>query len=48
MEKALDVSGLPSGKGDAIPLSKFQFEEFFNLYKNLTQRTELEKIFEEL
>lgn len=48
VEKALDVSGLPSGKGDAIALTKFQFEEFFNLYKNLTQRTELEKIFEEL
>lgn len=48
VEKALDVSGLPSGKADVLPTSKFQFEDFFNLYKNLTQRTEVERIFEEL
>lgn len=48
VEKALDVSGLPSGKGDSLSLSKFQFEDFFNLYKNLTQRTEVDKIFDEL
>lgn len=44
----MDVSGLPSGKGDTLPLSKFQFEDFFNLYKNLTQRVEVDKIFEEM
>lgn len=48
MEKALDVSGLPSGKGESLPQNKFQFEDFYNLYKNLTQRSEVEKIFEEL
>lgn len=48
VEKALDVSGLQSSKGDAIPIQKFQFEDFFNLYKNLTQRTEMEKIFDEM
>uniref|UniRef100_A0A336LBM4 1-phosphatidylinositol 4,5-bisphosphate phosphodiesterase n=1 Tax=Culicoides sonorensis TaxID=179676 RepID=A0A336LBM4_CULSO len=48
VEKALDVSGMPSGKGDTLSLSKFQFEDFFNLYKNLTQRSEVEKIFDEL
>lgn len=48
VEKALDVSGLPSGKGDSLPLSKFQYEDFFNLYKNLTQRIEVERIFDEL
>lgn len=48
VEKALDVSGLPSGKGDTLPHNKFHFEDFFNLYKNLTQRSEVEKIFEEL
>lgn len=48
VEKALDVSGLPSGKGDSLPHNKFHFEDFFNLYKNLTQRSEVEKIFEEL
>ncbi|XP_037908044.1 1-phosphatidylinositol 4,5-bisphosphate phosphodiesterase classes I and II [Hermetia illucens] len=48
VEKALDMSGLPSGKGDTLHLSKFQFEDFFNLYKNLIQRTEVEKIFDEI
>lgn len=48
VEKALDVSGLPSGKGELLPLAKLQFEDFFNLYKNLTQRSDVEKIFEEL
>lgn len=48
VEKALDVSGLPSGKGDTLLHNKFQFEDFYNLYKNLTQRPEVEKIFEEL
>lgn len=48
VEKALDVSGLPSGKNDSLPQNKFQFEDFYNLYKNLTQRSEVEKIFEEL
>lgn len=48
VEKALDMSGLPSGKGDTLHLSKFQFEDFFNLYKNLIQRTEVEKIFDEM
>ncbi|XP_058826403.1 1-phosphatidylinositol 4,5-bisphosphate phosphodiesterase classes I and II isoform X2 [Topomyia yanbarensis] len=48
VEKALDVSGLPSGKGDTLALSKFHFEDFFNLYKNLTQRGEVEKVYDEL
>lgn len=48
VEKALDVSGLPSGKNDSLLQNKFQFEDFYNLYKNLTQRSEVEKIFEEL
>ena len=28
IEKALDQSGLPSGKGDEISMAKFSFEEF--------------------
>ncbi|KAK4886210.1 hypothetical protein RN001_002481 [Aquatica leii] len=48
VEKALDISGLPSGKNDTISVEKFQFEDFFNLYKSLTQRTEVEKVFNEL
>ncbi|XP_015521246.2 1-phosphatidylinositol 4,5-bisphosphate phosphodiesterase classes I and II [Neodiprion pinetum] len=48
VEKALDISGMPSGKNDAISLQKFQFEDFFNFYKSLTQRTEVEKVFDEI
>ncbi|XP_067009832.2 1-phosphatidylinositol 4,5-bisphosphate phosphodiesterase classes I and II [Anabrus simplex] len=48
VEKALDISGLPSGKNDSVSLQKFQFEDFFNFYKSLTHRSEVEKIFEEL
>jgi len=29
-----------------VPLSKFQFEDFFNFYKSLTQRSDMEKVFE--
>lgn len=48
VEKALDISGLPSGKNDSISGEKFQYEDFFNFYKNLTQRTEVEKVFSEM
>lgn len=46
VEKALDISGFPSGKNDVVPLLKFQFEDFFNFYKSLTQRSDVEKVFE--
>ncbi|XP_054744599.1 1-phosphatidylinositol 4,5-bisphosphate phosphodiesterase classes I and II isoform X1 [Anastrepha obliqua] len=46
VEKALDMSGLPSGKIETLSMPKFHFEDFFNLYKNLTQRCEVEKIFD--
>lgn len=29
-----------------MPLLKFQFEDFFNFYKSLTQRSDVEKVFE--
>lgn len=48
VEKALSESGLPTGKIDTISQSKFQFEDFFAFYKNLTQRTEVQKIFNNL
>ncbi|XP_012253501.2 1-phosphatidylinositol 4,5-bisphosphate phosphodiesterase classes I and II isoform X2 [Athalia rosae] len=48
VEKALDISGMPTGKNDAISLQKFQFEDFFNFYKSLTQRTEVEKVFDHI
>ncbi|RZC39107.1 1-phosphatidylinositol 4,5-bisphosphate phosphodiesterase classes I and II, partial [Asbolus verrucosus] len=45
IEMVLHMTGLPNGKNDAISPEKFQFEDFFNFYKNLTQRTEVEKVF---
>ncbi|XP_012270478.1 1-phosphatidylinositol 4,5-bisphosphate phosphodiesterase classes I and II isoform X2 [Orussus abietinus] len=48
VEKALDISSLPSGKSDSVALQKFEFEDFFNFYKSLTQRSEVEKVFEEI
>ncbi|XP_011296574.1 1-phosphatidylinositol 4,5-bisphosphate phosphodiesterase classes I and II isoform X2 [Musca domestica] len=48
VEKALENTGLPSGKTETVPISKFTFEEFYNLYKNLTQRNEVEKVFDNL
>ncbi|XP_034950474.1 1-phosphatidylinositol 4,5-bisphosphate phosphodiesterase classes I and II isoform X2 [Chelonus insularis] len=48
VEKALDISSLPSGKNDAVPLEKFQFEDFYNFYKSLVQRTDVEKVFDEI
>lgn len=48
VEKALDISGFPSGKNDVISLQKFQFEDFFNFYKSLTQRSDVEKVFERI
>ncbi|XP_022903409.1 1-phosphatidylinositol 4,5-bisphosphate phosphodiesterase classes I and II [Onthophagus taurus] len=48
LEKALESIGLPYGKNDAVSPEKFEFESFFNLYKNLTQRPEVEQVFCEL
>ncbi|GAB0092257.1 hypothetical protein DMENIID0001_072470 [Sergentomyia squamirostris] len=48
VEKAMDLVGFPCNKADHIMPEKFGFEEFFNLYKHLTQRSELEKVFDSL
>ncbi|KAF4532691.1 hypothetical protein B566_EDAN002927 [Ephemera danica] len=48
VEKALETTGFPTGKNDTVSPSKFQFEDFFNLYKNLMQRPELESVFDNL
>lgn len=48
VEKALEAAGMPSGKSDALSLQKFTFEDFFNFYKHLTMRTEVERIFEQM
>lgn len=48
VEKALESSNLPSGKSDSVPLNKFEFEDYFTFYKALTQRTDVQKVFEEI
>ena len=45
VEKALDQSGLPSGKNDDIDVNKFTFQEFKTFYRNLTHRTEVDQVF---
>ncbi|XP_044255900.1 1-phosphatidylinositol 4,5-bisphosphate phosphodiesterase classes I and II [Tribolium madens] len=48
IETVLQSTGLPYGKNDTISPEKFQFEDFFNFYKNLTQRSEIEKVFNDI
>lgn len=48
VEKALFTVGIPTGKNEAISIEKFQYEDFFNFYKTLTVRKEVEKVFTEL
>ncbi|XP_014251862.1 1-phosphatidylinositol 4,5-bisphosphate phosphodiesterase classes I and II isoform X2 [Cimex lectularius] len=48
VKTALESAGISTAKDEVISPEKFSFEEFFNFYKHLTQRTEAEKIFEEL
>lgn len=48
VEKALDTIGIPSGKNDSISIEKFTYEVFFNFYKTLTTRSEIEKVFNEM
>lgn len=39
---------LPLSKNDTISPEKFGLEDFFNFYKDLTQRTEVKKVFQEM
>ncbi|KYB27786.1 1-phosphatidylinositol 4,5-bisphosphate phosphodiesterase classes I and II-like Protein [Tribolium castaneum] len=48
IETVLQSTGLPYGKNDTLSPEKFQFEDFFNFYKNLTQRSEIEKVFNDI
>ncbi|XP_073990729.1 phospholipase C at 21C isoform X2 [Rhodnius prolixus] len=48
VKNALDAAGTPSAKDEGVTPQKFTFEDFFNFYKHLTQRTEVEKIFDEI
>ncbi|XP_025195692.1 1-phosphatidylinositol 4,5-bisphosphate phosphodiesterase classes I and II [Melanaphis sacchari] len=48
VEKALESSGLPSNKNDFINPAKFIFEDFFTFYKNLTDRPEVARLFDDI
>lgn len=48
IEKALELTHLPSSRHDSILIDDFTFDKFLSFYKNLVQRQELEKIFDEL
>ncbi|XP_030750745.1 1-phosphatidylinositol 4,5-bisphosphate phosphodiesterase classes I and II isoform X2 [Sitophilus oryzae] len=47
LETVLSSLGLPYGKNDTINPTKFNFEDFFRFYMQLTQRSEVEKVFSE-
>lgn len=48
IEKALELTNLPSSRNDSILIDDFTFEKFLLFYKNLVQRQELESIFDKL
>ncbi|BES94527.1 phospholipase C [Nesidiocoris tenuis] len=48
VKTALDAAGVTAGKDESVNPQKFAFDDFYNFYKNLTQRSEVEKIFDEL
>lgn len=48
VEKALELTNLPSSRNDSILIDDFTFEKFLSFYKNLVQRQELEQIFDKL
>ncbi|CAH1173596.1 unnamed protein product [Phaedon cochleariae] len=48
VESILHSLGFSTGKTDAINSDSFDFETFFNFYVQLTKRTEVEKVFNEI
>lgn len=48
VERALELTNLPSSRNDSILIDDFTFEKFLSFYKNLVQRQELEQIFDKL
>ncbi|KAF6210454.1 hypothetical protein GE061_013560 [Apolygus lucorum] len=48
VKTALDSAGITSAKDEALNPQKFTFDDFYNFYKHLTTRSEVEKIFDEL
>ncbi|XP_028966613.1 1-phosphatidylinositol 4,5-bisphosphate phosphodiesterase classes I and II [Galendromus occidentalis] len=48
VEKCLETTSIANSKGDSITPEKLTFDSFYNFYRHLTQRSEVEQIFEEL
>ncbi|XP_078316385.1 1-phosphatidylinositol 4,5-bisphosphate phosphodiesterase classes I and II-like isoform X14 [Crassostrea virginica] len=48
VEKALESVGFMAGKNETIDPNKFSFDEFFNFYRHLVGRTEVDKVFDEV
>lgn len=48
IEKALELTQLPSSRNDSILIDDFTFEKFITFYKNLVQRQDIEQIFDKL
>ncbi|ESO90162.1 hypothetical protein LOTGIDRAFT_123959 [Lottia gigantea] len=48
VENALGAAGFASGKNDSLDPKDFTFEHFFNFYRHLVGRTEVDKVFDEI
>ncbi|XP_060077533.1 1-phosphatidylinositol 4,5-bisphosphate phosphodiesterase beta-1-like [Ylistrum balloti] len=48
VEKALEAVGFNAGKNETIDPNKFTFDGFFNFYRHLVGRTEVDKVFDEI
>eukprot|EP00094_Tigriopus_californicus_P012882 TCALIF_12455-PA protein Name:"Similar to PLCB4 1-phosphatidylinositol 4,5-bisphosphate phosphodiesterase beta-4 (Homo sapiens)" AED:0.17 eAED:0.17 QI:0/0.75/0.82/0.94/1/1/17/384/960 len=46
--QVLQECQLPCGKNDSIPMKDFTFEKFYQIYKILCPRTDIDNLFEEL
>ncbi|XP_069116132.1 1-phosphatidylinositol 4,5-bisphosphate phosphodiesterase beta-1-like isoform X3 [Argopecten irradians] len=48
VEKALEAVGFNAGKNETIDPNRFTFDGFFNFYRHLVGRTEVDKVFDEI
>ncbi|XP_041352677.1 1-phosphatidylinositol 4,5-bisphosphate phosphodiesterase beta-1-like [Gigantopelta aegis] len=48
VESSLEAAGFHTGKNGNIDPHKLSFEQYFNFYRHLTGRTEVDKIFDEI
>ncbi|XP_021345453.1 1-phosphatidylinositol 4,5-bisphosphate phosphodiesterase beta-1-like isoform X4 [Mizuhopecten yessoensis] len=48
VEKALEGVGFNAGKNETIDPNRFTFDGFFNFYRHLVGRTEVDKVFDEI